>query len=59
MHIAVLDAHSEFFKAALKQDWAEGQQRTVNLPDDDAIALNTYFHWLYTHMILNKMTEEG
>lgn len=33
---------SEFFKTALKKEWSEGRQRTVDLTHDDAITFNIY-----------------
>ncbi|KJX96165.1 hypothetical protein TI39_contig802g00002 [Zymoseptoria brevis] len=33
---------SDFFKAALAQEWVEGQTRTVKLPDDDAESFSGY-----------------
>lgn len=40
-------ASSEFFKAAVKKDWAEVQTRTVSFPDDDPDDFGYYLDWIY------------
>lgn len=40
-------ASSEFFKAAMKKEWAEGQTRTVSFPDDDPDDFAHYLDWMY------------
>lgn len=42
---------SEFFKTALKKEWSEGRQRTVDLTHDDANTFNIYVNWLHTHKV--------
>jgi hypothetical protein len=41
-----LSLYSGFFKAALKKEWAEGQTRTVKLPEEDPETVTFYFDFL-------------
>ncbi|KAF2158361.1 hypothetical protein M409DRAFT_31115 [Zasmidium cellare ATCC 36951] len=43
--------NSEFFAAALKKEWQEGQKRQVPLPADRPKVVDLYVHWLYTGKI--------
>ena len=47
VHSTVLEKSSEFFRAALKPQWIEGQH-DVKLPEDDPCAFKIYAKWLYT-----------
>jgi hypothetical protein len=38
---------SEFFQTALKKEWAEGQTRTIKLPDEKAELVAQYLDWVY------------
>lgn len=40
-------ASSEFFKTAMKKEWAEGQTRTVSFLDDDPDDFAYYLDWMY------------
>jgi hypothetical protein len=42
-----LSSHSEFFKAALKKEWVEGQTRTVKLPEEYPEIVALYLDFLY------------
>ena len=46
VHTTMLQ-HSEFFKAALKEEWKEGQQRIVKLPDVEPHLFEAYIQWQY------------
>ena len=39
---------SAFFRLALKKDWKEGQERKIDLPDDDPTMFANYLHFCYT-----------
>ena len=39
--------NSEFFKAALKKEWREGQTRTISMPTDDFETMMTYLRFVY------------
>ena len=41
-----LSYHSEFFRAALKKEWAEGQTRTVKLPEERPELVATYLDFI-------------
>lgn len=43
--------HSGFFEAALKNDWKEGQERLVTLPEDSSESFEIFYHFLYTGRI--------
>ena len=48
IHENILRSTSSFFQAALNQEWKEGQERTITLPDDNPKVFSGYAHWLYT-----------
>ena len=48
VHSSVLQSSSAFFKAALKQQWSEGQAHEVKLSEDKAHVFGIYAGWLYT-----------
>ena len=58
IHPSVISQTSDFFKAALKKEWAEGQERIIKLPEDDPVIFETYVQWLYTGTIFCKTREE-
>lgn len=47
-HGNFISRRSEFFKAVLKKEWAEGQTRTIKLPDEDPQAVTHYLSYVYT-----------
>lgn len=62
VHHALLSKTSEFFKAALKKEWTEGQKRVIDLPEDDSDTVYTYIQWLYCGKIFAHLgydDEEG
>ncbi|KAH7071665.1 hypothetical protein FB567DRAFT_455269, partial [Paraphoma chrysanthemicola] len=48
IHEALLRSNSGFFDAALKKEWAEGQDRIVKLPDKDPEIFKIWMKWIYT-----------
>lgn len=53
----ILGQNSEFFRAALKKEWTEGQTRVVQLPEENAATFNTYLNWVYQHDIYLDINE--
>jgi hypothetical protein len=49
-----LSENSEFFKSALKDDWVEGQTRTVKLPEDDEEQITHYLDFMHGHGLPTK-----
>jgi len=49
-HSALVDQKG-FFEAALKKEWKEGQERLIELPEDDPHVFGIYARWLYTDWI--------
>ncbi|KAF2158468.1 hypothetical protein M409DRAFT_71631 [Zasmidium cellare ATCC 36951] len=47
IHKDLLCDNSPFFAASLKEDWKEGQEGKVPLPDDDYDTVELYRQWLY------------
>lgn len=47
-HKSYLSQHSDFFKAALKREWIEGQTRTVKLPDEQPDIVAQYLDYCYS-----------
>jgi hypothetical protein len=47
-HKSNLSQHSDFFKAALKREWIEGQTRTVNLSDEQPEIVAQYLDYCYS-----------
>lgn len=43
-----LTHESEFFKAALKKEWAEGQTRIIKLPEESPAVMAHYLSYLYS-----------
>lgn len=52
----MVERNSEFFEAALRKEWKEGLEKTIELPEDDAKVFNKYHGWLYTRRLA---TPEG
>ena len=51
---SVLRKAGTFFNSALKKEWKEGQERTVEMPEDDPVCFRLYAEWLYTGTIFCK-----
>ena len=47
-HGNFISRRSEFFKAALKKQWTEGQTRIVKLPDEDSEVVTHYLSYVYS-----------
>ncbi|PPJ51954.1 hypothetical protein CBER1_11784 [Cercospora berteroae] len=50
----LLEENSEFFKAALRDEWTEGQEKKVHLADDDCETFAVFEEWLYSGKIGSK-----
>ena len=59
VHTSLLCRHSKFFKAALKEEWAEGQERLVELLEEDPDMFNYYIQWLHDGTIFTWMGDPG
>lgn len=46
VHDFLLKQTSKFFQTALKEDWKEGQEKKVDLPEDKPEAFGIYNEWL-------------
>lgn len=57
-HESYLSLHSEFFKAALKKEWIEGQTRTVKLPEEKLETMTFYLDFLYGKGLPTDFTKE-
>jgi hypothetical protein len=47
VHGTYLTRDSEFFKAALKKEWTEGQTRRITLPEDSPKTMSHYLTYIY------------
>jgi hypothetical protein len=47
-HGNFISRRSEFFKAALKKEWVEGQTRIIKLPDEDPQVVTHYLSYTYS-----------
>ena len=50
-HASYLTNRSDFFKAALSNNWKEGQSRVVKLPEDDPTTVAQYLDFVYKNML--------
>ncbi|KAK5745690.1 hypothetical protein LTR17_001190 [Elasticomyces elasticus] len=50
----LLVSHSDFFKAALKQEWKEGQERSVALPEDCPEEFEIFYHFVNEGLIFSS-----
>jgi hypothetical protein len=46
-HESYLTKNSEFFQAAMKKEWAEGQTRVIKLPEEDVAIMTSYLTAIY------------
>jgi hypothetical protein len=60
VHETLLSKRSEFFSSASKEEWKEGRERRVPLPDDTPSIVDLYIQWIYTGGIVcpEKPTKE-
>ncbi|KAK3700452.1 hypothetical protein LTR37_015956 [Vermiconidia calcicola] len=54
VHPALLQKHSNIFEAALKKEWTSGQQRIVDLWEENPDTFTLYAQWLYTGKLFTK-----
>lgn len=47
VHSAYLTRDSDFFKAALKKEWVEGETRVIKLPEEDPETMAHYMTFVY------------
>ena len=47
VHSPQITAHSEFFTAALKKEWIEGQAREIKLPEEEPEIMAHYIEYVY------------
>lgn len=53
-----LRSSSDFFDTALKKEWQEGQERRVQLPDEDPEIFNVYANWVMSGKLYTE-DEDG
>jgi len=58
VHQDLLSSNSPYFTAAVKEEWKEGQQRRIPLPDDSPAAVDLYIQWLYSSRIFSQQPLE-
>lgn len=58
-HGSHLTRNSPFFAAAMKKDWAEGQTRTIKLPDECPANMAHYLSFLYGGRLLTQSILSG
>lgn len=51
---SILKKAGAYFASALKKEWMEGQERTIELEDEDPRHFQIYAEWLYTGTIFCK-----
>jgi hypothetical protein len=51
IHERLISHRSEFVRLALRGEWKEAQERTVQLPEDDTEVFSVYQQWLYSGLI--------
>lgn len=54
----ILRKSGDFFKCALKKDWREGQERTIELPGDEPRIFRLYADWLSAETIVSRSTDK-
>ncbi|KAF2767998.1 hypothetical protein EJ03DRAFT_375711 [Teratosphaeria nubilosa] len=57
VHEKILRQHSEYSEAALKDEWQEGQQKEISLPDQADGHFSRFLEWLYTRRIACKLPD--
>ncbi|KAK1063220.1 hypothetical protein LTR74_009651 [Friedmanniomyces endolithicus] len=48
LHEELVTTHSDFFAAAMHKDWKEGQDRVIQLPEDDPNYFKMFASFIYT-----------
>lgn len=59
VHANHISRNSEFFRAALKKEWLEGQTRIMTLPVDDPKTVTHYLNFTYNGRLPAEPGEEG
>lgn len=54
VHGAYLIRDSDYFKAALKKEWTEGQSRTTELPEEEPEIMSHYLAYVYDKELSTK-----
>ncbi|KAF1971595.1 hypothetical protein BU23DRAFT_569760 [Bimuria novae-zelandiae CBS 107.79] len=49
VHKGLLEYYSGYFRAALKESWAQGTDKIVHLPKEYAIPFEIFHHWIRSH----------
>lgn len=50
---------SEFFTAALKKEWKEGQTRTIELPEENTKTVTQYMDFVYKGFLFSHSIQNG
>ena len=58
IHSSLLSSNSEFFNAALKENWKEGNSRIIKMLEDDYDLVYTYVRWLYAGKIYTDVKDD-
>ncbi|MCJ1348330.1 hypothetical protein MMC31_006561 [Peltigera leucophlebia] len=58
VHENVICASSDFFKAAMRSEWKESKERSIEFKDDDPETFEIYLHWLYCGTVPTRDDEE-
>ncbi|OCL08417.1 hypothetical protein AOQ84DRAFT_293161, partial [Glonium stellatum] len=58
VHEELVCAHSDFFKTAIKPEWAESYPKVIHLPEDDPVAFLCYMQWLYCKQLPTSKDDE-
>ncbi|OAL47209.1 hypothetical protein IQ07DRAFT_682685 [Pyrenochaeta sp. DS3sAY3a] len=59
VHEGLLKHHSDYFKAALKDDWKKDPSKPIELPEDDPSVFQEVFRWLYTGKLYHELSGNG
>lgn len=58
-HESYLTKNSEFFRAAVKKEWAEGQTCVIKLPEDDLDTMTSYLTFAYSRDLPTSSLTKG
>ncbi|KAF2276943.1 uncharacterized protein EI97DRAFT_466515 [Westerdykella ornata] len=59
IHRGLLTYYSSYFKATLSQNWKEGKENAIKLPDDNPEAFKVFFHWVDTGCLYGALGPNG
>jgi hypothetical protein len=54
VHEDLLCKSSAFFASAAKEEWKEGQEHRIPLPDDSPSIVDLYIHWVYSSRVFSR-----